>query len=60
MTLQQGIELGKLAQAKGMSVRADKGKVQLVSVTYDAKGNSSVKEESGWLTYEEAKQALAQ
>ena len=59
MTLQQGIELGKLAQANGMSVRADKGKVQLVSVTYDAKGNSSVTEKSGWMTYEEAKQALA-
>lgn len=59
MTLQQGIELGKLAQAKGMSVRAEKGKVQLVSVTYDDKGNSTINEQSGWLTYEEAKQALA-
>lgn len=59
MTLQQGIELGKLAQAKGMAVRAENGKVQLVSVTYDAKGKSTVGEQSGWLTYEEAKKALS-
>lgn len=59
MTLQQGIELGKLAQAKGMAVRADNGKVQIVSVTYDAKGKSTVSEQSGWLTYEEAKKALS-
>lgn len=59
MTLQKGIELGKMAKAKCLGVKAKNGKVQIISWTYDAKGASTITPHSGWLTYEEAKSFLA-
>lgn len=58
MTLTQGIQLAQLAKAKGMALRTEAGRVQLVTVTYNGKGKSTVAEHSGWMTYEEAISAL--
>ena len=54
MTLIQGQQIAQLAKQKGFAVRAEKGLVQLVTVTYNAAGKSTVKECSGWMDYEHA------
>ena len=59
MNLAQGIELGRLAKEKNYSVETEAGKVRLVTVIYDADGKPTVTPHTGWMTYEEAKIALA-
>ena len=54
MTLQQGIKLAQMAKAKGYALRAEAGRVQFVTVEFDAKGASTVIPRTEWLTYEEA------
>jgi hypothetical protein len=51
MTLTQAIEIARLAKSIGYATRASEGKVQIVSVTYDAKGRSDVSPVSDWLDY---------
>jgi hypothetical protein len=58
MTLTQGFQLAQLAKAKGMALRTESGRVQLVTVTYNGKGKSTVTEQSGWMTYDEALNTL--
>lgn len=58
MTLAQGFQLAQLAKAKGMAMRTESGRVQFVTVAYDSKGKSTVTEQSGWMTYEEALTAI--
>ena len=54
MTLIQGAMVAQIAKSKGYAVRAENGRVQLVKVTYDANGKSTVTEASGWMGYEDA------
>lgn len=58
MTLEQGIELAQMAKAKNYALRAEAGKVQFVTVEYDAKGAATVTERTGWMGYDEAKQIM--
>lgn len=60
MTLEQGIELGILAKAKGYGLRVLNGQVQAITVTYHGKGESVTVPRSNYMTYEEAKAFLGE
>jgi hypothetical protein len=54
MNLTQAMEISKKAKESGLSVRAEKGKVQLVKVSLDVKGKSTVTPCSDWIDYSQA------
>lgn len=58
MTLHQGIEISKRAQALGYATEAKKGRVRFVTVAYGKSGRSTVTPHTGWLGYESAKEIV--
>lgn len=52
MTLEQGIELAKIAKSKGYVLAAENGKVQFQILNSDG---DVEKEITGWVDYDEAK-----
>lgn len=58
MTLAQAMKLGQAAKAKGLQVRAEAGRVQIVIVQFVKGGKSIVTPQSDWLSFDQAAAAL--